>query len=52
VRRLLVAANDGQQIVIDLAGRREAYDLAISGVVRAREGSIAGTRLLLEGAAF
>ncbi len=51
-RRLLVSGLEGQQIIIELGSYRDTYDLTVTGIVRAREANLSGSRLTLEDAYF
>lgn len=51
-RRVLATGADGSQHVIEFAHFRDTYDLLTTGTVRAKGGSIDGTKLVLESARF
>ena len=51
-RRQLLAAADGQQIVVELASVRDTYDFTVTGIERAPRTTLHDGRLNLEDAFF
>ncbi len=51
-RRIIVAANDGQQLVVELAAFTDAYDPPVTGAVRAKDAAADGDSLVLRDASF